>query len=59
MYAVRECHLTLRQKLATKEQTITLMKYLKTWDKSYKKKLEPPMVPTFMLSLIQRKRSPP
>jgi len=39
--------------------TRNLIKYLKTWDKSYKKKLEAPMVPTFILSLIQRKRSPP
>lgn len=39
--------------------TLNLMKYLKTWDKSYKKKLEAPIVPTFILSLIQRKRSPP
>jgi len=39
--------------------TLNLMRYLKTWDKSYKKKLEAPMVPTFILSLIQRKRSPP
>jgi len=39
--------------------TLNLMKYLKTWDKSYKKKLEVHKVPTFILSLIQRKRSPP
>ncbi len=39
--------------------TLNLMKYLKTWDKSYKKKLEAPMVLAFILSLIQRKRSPP
>jgi len=39
--------------------TLNLMKYLKTWDKSYKKKLEAPKVPAFILSLIQRKRSPP
>jgi len=39
--------------------TINLMKYLKTWDKSYKKKLEAPEVPAFILSLIQKKRSPP
>jgi len=39
--------------------TLNLMKYLKTWDKSYKKKLKAPKVPTFILSLIQRKRSPP
>ena len=38
--------------------TLNLMRYLKTWDKSYKKKLAAPKVPTFMLSLIQRKRSP-
>ncbi len=39
--------------------TLNLMKYLKTWDKSYKKKLEAPMVLAFILSLIQRKRFPP
>jgi len=39
--------------------TLNLMRYLKTWDKSYKKKLEAPKVPAFILSLIQRKRSPP
>jgi len=39
--------------------TLNLMKYLKTWDKSYKKKLEVHKVPTFILFLIQRKRSPP
>jgi len=39
--------------------TLNLMNYLKTWDKSYKKKLEAPTVPAFILSLIQRKRSPP
>jgi len=39
--------------------TLNLMKYLKTWDKSYKKKLATPEVPTFILSLIQRKRAPP
>jgi len=39
--------------------TINLMKYLKTWDKSYKKKLAAPEVPAFILSLIQRKRFPP
>ncbi len=39
--------------------TLNLMKYLKTWDKSYKKRLEAPKVPTFILSLIQRKKSPP
>jgi len=33
--------------------TINLMKYLKTWDKSYKKKLAAPDVPAFILSLIQ------
>ncbi|MBA7499499.1 MAG: hypothetical protein GH144_01615 [Clostridia bacterium] len=35
--------------------TLNLMKYLKTWDKSYKKKLEAPMVLAFILSLIQGK----
>jgi len=39
--------------------TLNLMKYLKTWHKSYKKKLAAPEVPAFILSLIQRKRSPP
>ena len=39
--------------------TLNLMRYLKTWDKSYKKKLAASKVPTFILSLIQRKRSPP
>jgi len=39
--------------------TLNLMKYLKTWNKTYKKKLEAPKVPDFILSLIQRKRSPP
>lgn len=39
--------------------TLNLMKYLKTWDKSYKRKLQGPKVPTFILSLINRKRSPP
>jgi len=31
----------------------------KTWDKSYKKKLEAPMVLAFILSVIQKKRPPP
>ena len=39
--------------------TLNLIKYLKTWDKSYKKKLEAPMVLGFILSVIQKKRSPP
>ena len=39
--------------------TLNLMRYLKTWERSYKKRLEAPKVPTFILSLIQRKRSPP
>jgi len=39
--------------------TLNLMRYLKTWDKSYKKKLEAPMVLAFILSVIQKKRSPP
>jgi len=39
--------------------TLNLMKYLKTWDKSYKKRLEAPEVLGFILSVIQRKRSPP
>jgi len=38
--------------------TINLMKYLKAWDKSYKKKLEAPTMPAFIISLIQKKRSP-
>lgn len=39
--------------------TLNLIKYLKTWDKSYKRKLAAPIVLAFILSLIQRKRSPP
>jgi len=39
--------------------TLDLMRYLKTWDESYKEKLALPKVPVFILSLIQRKRSPP
>lgn len=39
--------------------TLNLMRYLKTWNKSYKKKLAAPEVLAFILSLIQRKRSPP
>jgi len=39
--------------------TLNLMKYLKTWDKSYKRKLQGPKVPAFILSLIKGKRSPP
>ncbi|MBA7650266.1 hypothetical protein ES703_58069 [subsurface metagenome] len=39
--------------------TLNFMRYLKTWNKSYNKKLATPKVPTFILSLIQRKRSPP
>ncbi|MFQ5868237.1 MAG: transposase, partial [bacterium] len=39
--------------------TVNLMRYLKTWKRSYKNKLAAPNVPTFILSLIQRKRSPP
>lgn len=39
--------------------TLNLMRYLKTWDKTYKKKLAAPIVLAFILSLIQRKRSPP
>lgn len=35
--------------------TINLMKYSKTWDKSYKKKLAAPEMPAFILSLIQKK----
>lgn len=38
---------------------LNLMKYLKTWNKTYKKKLEAPKVPPFILSLIQRKKSLP
>jgi len=32
------------------------MGYLKTWDKPYKKKSKAPKAPTFILSLIQRKK---
>ena len=39
--------------------TLDLIKYLKTWDKSYKEKLAVPKVQIFILPLIQRKRSPP
>jgi len=39
--------------------TLNFMTYLKTWDKSYEKKLATPKVPTFILSLTQRRRSPP
>jgi len=39
--------------------TFNLMRDLKTWDKSYKEKLAVPTVPTFILSLAQRKRPPP
>ncbi|RLE07217.1 transposase, partial [Candidatus Aerophobetes bacterium] len=39
--------------------TLNLMRYLKTWDKSYKKKLAAPEVPAFILSLIHKKRSFP
>jgi hypothetical protein len=39
--------------------TLNLIKYLKTWDKSYKKKLETPNVPAFVVSLFKKKRSPP
>ena len=39
--------------------TLNLIKYLKTWDKSYKEKLAVPKVQIFILPLIQRKRSPP
>ncbi len=39
--------------------TLNLVRYLKTWDKSYKEKLKAPEVPAFILSLLQRKRSPP
>jgi len=39
--------------------TLNLMRYLKTWDRSYKRKLQGPKVPAFILSLITRKRSPP
>jgi len=39
--------------------TLNLIKYLKTWDKSYKKKLEAPKVPAFIVSFFKKKRSPP
>ena len=39
--------------------TLNLMRYLKTWERSYKKRLEAPKVPAFILSLIQRRKSPP
>ena len=39
--------------------TLNLMKYLKTWDKSYKRKLQGPKVPAFILSLIKGKKSFP
>ena len=39
--------------------TLNLKRFLKTWNKSYKEKLAAPEVPVFILSLIQRKRSPP
>jgi len=35
--------------------TLNLIKYLKTWDKSYKKKLEAPKVPAFIVSLFKKK----
>ena len=38
--------------------TLNFMRYLKTWNKSYNKKLATPKVPTFILSLIQRKKIP-
>ncbi len=39
--------------------TLNLMRYLKTWDRTYKKKLQTPKISAFLLSVIQRKRSPP
>jgi len=39
--------------------TLNLMRYLKTWDKFYRRKLRGPNVPASILSLIKRKRSPP
>ncbi|RLE07988.1 transposase, partial [Candidatus Aerophobetes bacterium] len=39
--------------------TLNLTNYLKTWDKSYRRKLEGPKVPACILSLIQRRRAPP
>jgi len=39
--------------------TLNLMRYLKTWDKFYKRKLRGPNVSASILSLINRKRSPP
>jgi hypothetical protein len=41
------------------EITLNLMRYLKTWNKSYKKKLAATKVTTFILSLIQTKRFSP
>ena len=39
--------------------TLNLMKYLKTWKRSYREKLEVPKVPDSILSLLKGKRSPP
>jgi len=39
--------------------TLNLMRYLKTWDKSYKKKLEAPGVLAFIVSFFKKKRLPP
>jgi len=59
--ATMACITTLLKRMVrfVMEITLNLMKYLKTWDKSYKKKLEAPMVLTFIFSFIQRKRAPP
>lgn len=38
--------------------TLNLMKYLKSWGKSRRRKKEAPKVPTFVPSLIHGKRSP-
>ena len=39
--------------------TLNLIGYLKTWKKSYRRKLEGPKAPACILSLIQRRRAPP
>lgn len=37
--------------------TLNLKRFLKTWDKSYKKKLEVPKVPAFIVSFSWKKKS--
>ena len=39
--------------------TLNLIKYLETWNKSYKKKLALHKVPAFIVSFFKKKRSPP